>query len=74
MSGVGADHGLIAHAAAKSDDGFVIVNLWPSRAHSEAAAADDRRLRVVGQLGIRSEHMSHEHHDAAHIEVFGRVA
>jgi hypothetical protein len=72
MSGVGADHGLLAHAAAKTGDGFVIVNLWPSKAHSEAAAADDRRLRVLEQIGIGPQEMNHEHHDAARIEVFGR--
>ena len=29
MSRVGRDHGLILHTAAPSDDGLVVVNLWP---------------------------------------------
>jgi quercetin dioxygenase-like cupin family protein len=40
MSGVGRDHGLILHAGAKTDDGFLVVNLWPSKQGSEAAAGD----------------------------------
>ena len=31
MAGVGRDHGLLAHAGAKTDDGFLVVNLWPAR-------------------------------------------
>ena len=39
MSGVGRTHGLLLHAGAKTDEGFLVVNLWPSRQCSEAAAA-----------------------------------
>ena len=45
MSAVGRDNGLILHAAAKTDSGFLVVNLWPSKADSEAAARDPRRRR-----------------------------
>ena len=31
MSEVGRDHGLILHSAARTDEGLVIVNLWPRR-------------------------------------------
>jgi hypothetical protein len=40
MDGVGRDHGLILHAGAETPDGLLIVNLWPSRDESDAAAAD----------------------------------
>jgi hypothetical protein len=71
MSGVGRDHGLILHAAAKTDDGILIVNLWPSKAGSEAAAADPRRLRVVQQVGISPGQMHREHHEVENVEIFG---
>jgi hypothetical protein len=44
---VGRDHRLILHAAAKADDGLLVVNLWPSREESEAAARDQRRVDAV---------------------------
>jgi hypothetical protein len=44
MSTVGRDHGMILHAAAKTAIGFLILNLWPSKDRSEAAANDPRRL------------------------------
>ena len=34
MSAVGRDHGLLMHAAARTDMGLLIVNLWPSAEHS----------------------------------------
>jgi len=31
MSGVGRTHGMLLHAGAKTDDGFLVLNLWPSK-------------------------------------------
>ena len=54
MNEVGRDHGLILHAAARAQEGLVIVNLWPSMDGSEAAARDQRRLGVVAEHGPRA--------------------
>jgi hypothetical protein len=40
MDVVGRDHGLILHAGAKTGDGFMVLNLWPSKDGSETAARD----------------------------------
>jgi mannose-6-phosphate isomerase-like protein (cupin superfamily) len=63
MAGVGRDHGLILHAAGRTDDGFLIVNVWPAQADSDAAAADPRRLRVLERTGIGPGQMTKEHYD-----------
>ncbi len=65
MSGVGRDHGLILHAGARTDDGFLVVNLWPSKEGSEAAARDPRRLDVIERAEIEPEQIRREHHDVA---------
>jgi hypothetical protein len=70
MSDVGRDHGLIAHAAAKTDDGVVIVNLWPSKDGSEAAARDPRRLRVLQEAALGPDQIRREHHEVADYVVF----
>jgi hypothetical protein len=70
MSGVGRDHGLILHAAGKTDDGLLVVNLWPSEAESEAAAADPRRLEVLAQSGLTPADISREHYEIANYQVF----
>ena len=70
MSGVGRDYGLILHAGAKTDSGFVIVNLWPSKADSEAAAHDPRRLGVIEQAEIRPDEIRREHHEVEHFVCF----
>ena len=70
MSGVGRDHGLILHAAAKTDDGMLVVNLWPSKDESEAAARDPRRLGVLEQTGLTPDDISREHYEIASYEVF----
>jgi hypothetical protein len=62
MDQVGHDHGLILHAAATSADGFVIVNLWPSRAGSEAAAADPRRLSAIADTSASPAAFRREHY------------
>jgi quercetin dioxygenase-like cupin family protein len=63
MSGVGRDHGLILHAGAKTDDGFLVVNLWSSKEGSEAAARDPRRLDVIERAEIEPGQIRREHHD-----------
>jgi hypothetical protein len=70
MSGVGRDHGLILHAAGKTDDGMLVVNLWPSKDESEAAARDPRRLDVLEQTGLTPGDISREHYEIASYEVF----
>ena len=71
MSQVGRDHGLILHAGAKAEDGFLIVNLWPSKEESEAAARDPRRLGVLERTEIRPDQIRREHHQVAQFVVFG---
>ena len=70
MSGVGRDHGLILHAAATTTEGLLILNLWPSKHESEAAASDPRRLGVIERAGISPEQISREHHEVTQIELF----
>ena len=70
MSDVGRDHGLILHAAAKTDEGLLVVNLWPSKDESEAAARDPRRLGVLEQTGLTPADVSREHYEVAGYEVF----
>ncbi len=70
MSEVGRDHGLIAHTAAKAENGIVIVNLWPSKDGSESAAADQRRANVIQEHGLEPSRMLREHHDVFSCVVF----
>jgi mannose-6-phosphate isomerase-like protein (cupin superfamily) len=65
MSAVGRDHGLIMHAGAKTGSGFLVVNLWPSKDGSEAAARDPRRLGVIEAAEISPDQVHREHHDVA---------
>jgi hypothetical protein len=70
MSAVGRDHGMILHAAAKTATGLVMLNLWPSKDRSEAAANDPRRLGVLARANISPNKIHREHHDVAHFVVF----
>jgi hypothetical protein len=63
MAGVGRDHDLILHAAAKTDDGLMVVNLWPSKDDSEAAARDQRRLTEVARHELDSRRISRNHYE-----------
>jgi hypothetical protein len=74
MSGVGRTHGLLLHAGAKTDDGFLVVNLWPSRECSEAAARDPRRLAVLERARIGPDRIQREHHELARLEISSRFA
>lgn len=71
MDDVGRDHGLMLHAAAPAEDGFVIVNLWPSRAGSEAAARDERRLSVIDRHGLDPSRFDRHHYDVAKYLLLG---
>ncbi len=71
MDGVGRDHGLILHAGAKTEDGLLVVNLWPSREESDAAAADPRRLAVLESHQPQVTDMRKEHHELEHCLVLG---
>ena len=71
MTHVGRDHGLILHAAAATEDGLLVVNLWPSRAGSESAAAGLRRAAVIAQHDLTPDRFRREHHEVAHHVVFG---
>ena len=70
MAGVGRDHGLIFHAVAKTEDGLMITNLWPSKEGSEAASRDGRRLAVVADHGLEPGQMSPQHFDVEELIVF----
>ena len=48
----------------------MVLNLWPSREGSEAAARDPRRSAVVGQARIGSDDVRREHHEVADYIVF----
>jgi hypothetical protein len=74
MTEVGRDHGLIVHVGAKTDAGFLVVNLWPSNEESEAAAQDPRRLRVLEQAGVRPDEIHRDHYEAAQFFLFGGSA
>lgn len=70
MDDVGRDHGLMLHAGARADDGFVVVNLWPSRDNSEAAARDPRRLGVIERARIDPGQIDREHYEVDRLVSF----
>jgi hypothetical protein len=70
MSEVGRDHGLILHTAAKTDDGVLVVNLWPSEDASEAAARDPRRLTVLQESGLSTDQIQREHYEVEDYDLF----
>jgi len=70
MRGVGEDHGLLVHAAATSDEGLVVVNLWPSKEGSESAAEDPRRLEVLAGLNLEPGDFRREHYDVVGYDLF----
>lgn len=65
MDEVGRDHGLLVHAAGRTDSGLLVVNLWPSRDGSLSAASDPRRLRSLAASGLTPDQIEHEHHDVS---------
>jgi hypothetical protein len=62
MTEVGRDHGLLLHAAAKTEHGLLVVNLWPSKDGSEAAASDRRRNGVIERHGLTPDRFRREHY------------
>ena len=70
MTEVGRDHGLMVHIGARTDDGLLIVHLWPSSDGSRAAAADPRRRDVIQEHGLSPDRMRHAHHDVANYVLF----
>jgi hypothetical protein len=70
MTAVGRDHGLLVHAAARTGEGLLVVNLWPDRAGSEAASRDARRLEAVRAEGLTPERMRHEHFTVEDLTIF----
>ena len=70
MSEVGRDHGLTLHAAGKTGDGLLIVNLWPSKEGSEAAARDPRRLEALERASVGPDQIRREHYELEHVVVF----
>jgi hypothetical protein len=70
MTDVGRDHSLILHVAAQTDDGLIIVNLWPSGDGSRAAAADPRRLGVIREHGLEPRQLEKEHYEAVNHVLF----
>jgi hypothetical protein len=70
MDGVGRDHRLILHAGARTSDGLLIVNLWPSADCSRAAAADTRRLAALADAGVAPDRQRKEHHEVDRYVVF----
>jgi hypothetical protein len=70
MAEVGRDHGMILHTAAKTDEGLLVVNLWPSKDGSEAAARDPRRLAVLEQSALRPDQIQREHYEVEDYDLF----
>jgi hypothetical protein len=60
----------IMHAGARTSDGLLIVNLWPSEDDSEAAAADPRRLAALQSVGLSPHQQRKEHHEVERYVVF----
>lgn len=71
MNGVGRDHGLLVHVAAATDDGLLLINVWPSPERSESAARDPRRLETIRASGLTPPQFEREHHEAAAVVLFG---
>ncbi len=71
MAEVGRDHGLVLHAAAETEDGFLLLNLWPSAEGSESASRDPRRLVALSSAGVSPEQVSNEHFDVASYYRYG---
>ena len=70
MTDVGRDHSLLIHVAARTDDGLLIVNLWPSGDDSRAAGADPRRLGVIRRHGLEPRQLRKEHYEAVNYVSF----
>ena len=74
MAEVGRDHGLLLHGTARTEDGLVIINVWPSAGGSDAAAGDPRRLAVLAHHGLGPEALRRELIDGAVVRLFADSA
>ncbi|MCL6441287.1 MAG: hypothetical protein K6T27_07320 [Thermoleophilum sp.] len=54
---------MILHAGAKTSDGLIMLNLWPSKADSDAASNDPRRLAALEQEALTPDVFHEEHHE-----------
>ena len=71
MTAVGRDHGLLAHAVARTDAGLLMMNLWPSPYASPIASQDPRRLAALRDAGLTPEQIAREHH---HVDRYALLA
>ena len=69
MAQVGRDHDLILHAAARTEDGLMVVNLWPSKEESEAASRDHRRIAEVTRHDLGKRRVSRDHYEVENWQV-----
>jgi hypothetical protein len=69
MAHVGQDHDLILHTAARTEDGLMVVNLWPSKEESEAASRDQRRIAEVARHGLDERQISSAHYEVENWQV-----
>jgi hypothetical protein len=69
MAQVGEDHDLILHAAARTEDGLMVVNLWPSKQESEAASRDQRRMAEAARHGLADRRISSDHYEVENWQV-----
>ena len=69
MDQVGRDHGLILHAAAKSDDGLVIVN-HRGTAMTGESIRDGRRRAQIQRHGLEPGRFRREHFQVANHVIF----
>jgi hypothetical protein len=57
------------HAAARTEAGLLVVNLWASPKGSRTASQDPRRLAALRESGLTAEQIQREHHDVDHYVV-----
>lgn len=71
MRRIGPENGLIAHAACRTDEGMVVMNLWQSKEGSEATAKHPEIQEARQQSGVSQDEVRFEHYDVENYEVFG---
>jgi hypothetical protein len=69
MAQVGQDHDLILHAAARTEEGLMVVNLWPSKEESEAASRDERRMAEAARHDLEDRRISRDHYEVENWQV-----
>ena len=71
MDQVGHDHGLILHAGARTDDGILIVNLWPSRTAPSRPPRTRAASKRSDTSGSSPQQQRKEHHELDRYVLFG---